>query len=90
MYIAVAFNKFSKNAVTKQELTKFYNIVDDLKQGDFGTQLTDAVYCSSAGFSGNALVELENLNNKDSRDFESKINFKVAKFENRIYSLIKY
>ncbi len=89
MYIAVAFNKFSKNTVTKQEIKKFYNIIDDLKRGDFGTQLADAIYCSSAGFSGNALVELESLNNKRSRDPGSKINFKVANFENRIYSLIK-
>ena len=89
MYISVAFNKFSKNTVTKQEIKKFYNIVDDLKRGDLGTQLTDAIYCSSAGFSGNALVELENLSNKRSKDPESKIDFKVANFENRIYSLIK-
>jgi hypothetical protein len=89
MYIAVAFNKFSENTISKQEIKKFYNIVDDLKRGDFGTQLDDAIYCSSAGFSGNALVELENLNGTRSKDPEAKINFKVANFENRIYSLMK-
>ena len=90
MYIAVAFNKFSKTVITKQEIKKFYNIINDLKQGDLGTQLADAIYCSSTGFSGNALVELENLNNKRSKEPEAKINFKIANYENRIYSLIKH
>lgn len=88
MYVAVAFNKFTENTITKQEIKKFYNAVDDIKQGAYGTQLTDAIYCSSAGFSGNALVELENLNKKRSRDPETKINFKTSTYQNQIYSLV--
>lgn len=89
MYIAVAFNKDAGNAVTKQEIKKFYKISDDLKQGVHGTQLTNSIYCSSVGFMGKALVELENLNSKSSKDPETKINFKIANFENQIYSLMK-
>ena len=84
--IAIAFNKSTKRAVTKQEIKKFYNISDDLKQGEHGTQLIDSIYCSTSGFMGNALVELENLNKKRSKDPETKINFNLANFENEIFS----
>ena len=86
MYIAIAFSKSTDRAVTKQEIKKFYNISDDLKQGEHGTQLIDFIYCSSSGFMGKALVELENLNEKRSKDPESKINFNLANFENQIFS----
>ncbi len=88
MYIAIAFNKDTGKPVTKQEIKKFYDIADDLKQGDHGTQLIDSIYCSSVGFIGKALVELENLNSKRSKDPETKINFKIANYENEIYSLM--
>lgn len=85
MYIAIAFNKSTDRAVTKQEIKKFYNIADDLKQGEYGTQLIDFIYCSTSGFMGKALVELENLNEKRSKDPETKINFNLANFENQIF-----
>lgn len=90
MYIAIAFNKSKDTAVTRQEIKKFYNISDDLKQGEQGIQLVDFIYCSSAGFMGKALVELENINEKRSKDPETKINFNMAKFENQIYSSMRY
>jgi len=90
MYIAIAFNKSTDIAVTKQEIKKFYKISDDLKQGEQGIQLVDFIYCSSAGFMGKALVELENINEKRSNDPETKINFNMAKFENQIYSSRRY
>ena len=90
MYIAIAFNKSTDRAVTKQEIEKFYFIADDLKQGEQGMQLVDFIYCSSAGFMGKALVELENLNEKRSNNPETKINFNFAKFENQIYSSMRY
>ena len=86
MYIAIAFSKSTDRAVTKQEIKKFYGISDDLKQGEHGTQLIDSIYCSTSGFMGNALVELENLNKKRSKDPESKIKFNLANFENEIFS----
>ena len=61
MYIAIAFNKPIGNAVNKKDVIKFYDTADDIKKGDHGTQLTDAIYGSSVGFKGDALVELENL-----------------------------
>lgn len=89
MYIGVAFNKDTGAQVTKQEIKKFHNIVHDLKRGDLGTQLTDATYCSSVGFSDNAILDLENYNLEESEHFDTKIKFRIASFENRIYSLIK-
>ena len=61
MYIAIAFNKATGNPVNKKYLTEFYQTADDVKNGIHGTQLTDAIYGSSVGFRGDALVELERL-----------------------------
>lgn len=89
MYIAVAHNKATGKAVNKRDANKFYKIVDDLKRGDHGTQLTDAIYGSSVGFKGDALVELEKLSKERGNDPENKLNFKTANFENNIYSVTK-
>ncbi len=89
MYIAIAFNKATGKPVNKRETTKFYSIVDDIKKGDHGTQLGDAIYGSSVGFRGEALVELENLSKSRNQDIEYKIDFKTANFENNIYSVTK-
>jgi len=89
MYIAVAFNKPIGNPVSKKETTRFYDMVDDIKAGDHGTMLTDAIYGSSVGFKGEALVELENLNKSRKSDPENKLDFKTANFENNIYSVTK-
>ena len=37
MYIAIAFNKATGNAVNKKYLTNFYEIADDVKNGIHGT-----------------------------------------------------
>ncbi len=89
MYIAVAFNKAAGKPITQKETTKFYSIVDDIKKGDHGAQLTDAIYSSSVGFKGDALVQLEELSKSRKKDAENKLNFKTANFENNIYSIIK-
>ncbi len=89
MYIAVAYNKSIGNPVSKKETTRFYEMVDDIKKGDHGTMLTDAIYGSSVGFKGEALVELENLNKSRPNDPENKLDFKTANFENNIYSVMK-
>ena len=52
----------------------------DLKNGEHGTQLIDAIFGSSAGFKGEAMVELEELTNTMESDDENKLNFKTAKF----------
>ncbi len=50
---------------------------------------TDAVYGSSVGFKGDALVVLDELSKSRNKDPENKLEFKTANFENRIYSVIK-
>ena len=89
MYIAVGFNKSKGNAVSKKDIIKFYEIVSDVKNGEHGTQLIDAIFGSSTGFKGEAIVELENLSKARGDDIENKLNFKTANFENRIYSVTK-
>ena len=90
MYISVAYNKATGNPVNKRETTRFYEMVDDIKKGDHGTMLADAIYGSSVGFRGDALVELDNLNKSRPNDMEDRLDFKAANFENNIYSVTKY
>ena len=89
MYVAVGFNKSKGHSVSKKDVTKFYDMVTDVKNGEHGRQLVDAIYGSSAGFKGEAMVELEKLSKKIDSDEEFKLNFKTANFENRIYSVTK-
>ena len=89
MYISVAHNKATGNPVNKKETNRFYDMVDDIKKGDHGTMLTDAVYGSSVGFRTDALVELKELSESRDNDPENKLDFKTANFENNIYSVTK-
>jgi hypothetical protein len=89
MYIAVGFNKPNGHTVSKRDIIKFYEIVNDVKNGEHGTMLVDAIFGSSSGFKGEALVELEKLSKIRDTDPENKLNFKTANFENRIYSVTK-
>jgi len=90
MYISVAVNKDTGKQVNKRDTTKFYNMVGDIKNGEQRTMLTDAIYASSVGFKGEALVELERLTLARTCDPENKLNFKTAYFENNIYSAAWY
>ncbi len=89
MYIAVATNKATGRQVNRRDTTKFYNIVLDIKNGDHGTLLTDAIHGSSVGFSSEVLTELETRSKAQSADPENKLDFKIANFENNIYSITK-
>ena len=89
MYISVAQNKATGNPVNKKETNRFYEMVDDIKKGDHGTMLTDAVYGSSVGFRTDALLELKELSKSRDNDPENKLDFKTANFENNIYSVTK-
>ena len=89
MYIAVGFNKPNGHTVSKRDIIKFYEIVNDVKNGAHGTMLVDAIFGSSSGFKGEALVELEKLSKIREADPENQLNFKTANFENRIYSVTK-
>jgi len=89
MYIAIGFNKPIGNSITKKDINKFYQITLDVKNGEHGTQLADAIYGSSVGFKGESIVELEKLSKETENDPENILNFRVANFENRIYSITK-
>ena len=89
MYISVAQNKATGTPVNKKETNRFYEMVDDIKKGDHGTMLTDAVYGSSVGFRPDALLELKELSKSRDNDPENKLDFKTANFENNIYSVTK-
>ena len=89
MYIAVGFNKPTGHSVSKKDIIRFYEIVTDVKNGDHGTQLIDAIFGSSSGFKVEAIVELEKLSKSKVTDPENQLNFKTANFENRIYSVTK-
>ena len=89
MYISVAHNKAKGNPVNKKDTDRFYDMVDDIKKGDHGTMLTDAVYGSSVGFRTDALVSLKELSKTRDNDPENKLDFKTANFENNIYSVTK-
>ena len=89
MYISIAHNKAKGNPVNKKETDRFYDMVDDIKKGDHGTMLTDAVYGSSVGFRTDALVALKELTKSTDNDPENKLDFKTANFENNIYSVTK-
>ena len=89
MYVAIGFNKATGGSVTKKNVQKFYLIANDVKNGEHGTQIIDAIFGSSVGFKGEAIVELEKLSKAGQQDIENKLNFKTANFENRIYSVTK-
>lgn len=89
VYIAVATNKATGNAVSAKDTERFYNIVDDIKNGEQGTMLTDAIYGSSVGFKADAIKRLAGLNGERPNDPENRLEFKTADFENTIYSVKK-
>ena len=89
MYIAIGYNKARGGSVTKKDVNKYYLIAIDVKNGEHGTQLVDAIFGSSVGFKGEAIVELERLSKEGQKDPEHKVSFKTANFENRIYSVTK-
>jgi hypothetical protein len=89
MYIAVGQNKSNGGSISKREAMRFYEMVDDIKKGEHGNQLSEGVFGSSVGFDGEALVTLEKLSKSRKKDPQNKIDFKTASFENRIYSVTK-
>jgi hypothetical protein len=89
MIIAIAENKSTGNPINKQEIKKFFDKIIDIKNGEHGTMVTDAIFCSSVGFRDDALVELESLKESRCIDPENLIYFKTVNFENNMYSIVK-
>ncbi len=89
VYIAVATNKATGNKVNTRDAERFYRIVADIKNGEQGTMLTDAIYGSSVGFKDEARKEMARLSGERSNDPENRLEFRTANFENTIYSVTK-
>ena len=86
--VAIAENKPTGNAINKKDITKFFDVITDVKDGEYGTTLSDAIYCSSVGFRPDALVELESLKKLRGIDPENIIHFKTVNFDENMYSTV--
>ena len=87
-YVAIAQNKSSGNPINKKDIIKFFDVITDVKDGEYGTTLSDATYCSSVGFRPDALVKLESLKESRSIDPENIIHFKTVNFEDNMYCIV--
>ena len=86
--VATAENKPTGNSINKKDIVKFFDVITDAKDGEYGTTLSDAIYCSSVGFRPDALVELESLKESRCIDSENIIHFKTVNFEDNMYSTV--
>ena len=86
--VAIAENKPTGNSINKKDITKFFDVTSDIKNGEYGTTLSDAIYCSSVGFRPDALIELESLKKSRSVDPENIIHFKTVNFEDNMYCIV--
>ena len=86
--VAIAENKPTGNPINKKDITKFFDVITDVKDGEYGTTLSDAIYCSSVGFRPDALVELESLKESRGVDPENIIHFKTVSFEDNMYNTV--
>lgn len=89
MYIAVAHNKATGYPVSTKEVKRFYEAVDDVKCGEHGTMISEAIYGSSVGIKQESIDELRSLSSQRPSDEENRIDFRMVNFENNIYSVTK-
>ena len=86
--VAIGENKTIGNSINKKDITKFFDVINDVKNGEYGTTLSDAIHCSSVGFRTDALIELESLKKSRCIDPENTIHFKTVNFEDEMYSIV--
>ena len=86
--IAIGENKTIGNSINKKDITKFFDVINDVKNGEYGTTLSDAIHCSSVGFRTDALIELESLKKSRCIDHENTIHFKTVNFEDKMYGIV--
>ena len=86
--VAIGENKTIGNSINKKDITKFFDVINDIKNGEYGTTLSDAIHCSSVGFRTDALIELELLKKSRCIDAENTIHFKTVNFEDEMYSIV--
>ncbi len=86
--VAIAENKLTGNSINKKDIIKFFDVINDVKNGEYGTMLSDAIHCSSVGFRPDALIELESLKESRCIDPENIIHFKTVNFEDNMYCVV--
>ena len=86
--VALGENKTIGNPINKKDITKFFDVINDIKNGEYGTTLSDAIHCSSVGFRTDALIELESLKKSICIDAENTIHFKTVNFEDKMYNIV--
>ena len=86
--VAIAENKTTGNIINKKDITRFFDVINDVKNGEYGTTLSDAICCSSVGFRHDSLVELESLKKSMDVDPENIIHFKTVNFEDNMYCVL--
>lgn len=89
MYIAVAYNKPTGNSVSKKEAIRFFESVHDVKRGEHGTMLSEAIYGSSVGVKKEAVDEIRTMASAIPADQEARVDFRMASYENSIYTVTK-
>ena len=86
--VAIGENKTIGNSINKKDITKFFDVINDIKNGEYGTTLSDAIHCSSVGFRTDALIELESLKKSRCIDPENTINFETVNFEDNMFCIV--
>jgi len=89
VYVAVAINKSRGNPINKKDTANFFHMITDIKNGEHGTMLLDAIYCSSVGFRTDGIIELATLNEFRKSDPDNTLNFKTIIYENNLYIIQK-
>lgn len=89
MYIAVAQNKATGHPISRREVARFCNIVEDVKHGEHGTMISEAVYGSSVGIKPEAIEEMRRISADHPRGSEDHIDFRMANFDNNIYTVTR-
>jgi len=89
MYLAVGTNKSKGNKINKKVIVNFFDMVIDIKKSEYGTLLCDGIFCSSVGFSSDAIDIMQSLYSSMKSDDEKKLQFKLVSYENDMYVIQK-
>ena len=63
-------------------------LISDIKKSEYGTLLSDVIFCSSTKFGSDAIATMQSLNEPMKSD-ENKVHFKMIYFENDMYVIQK-
>ena len=85
MYLALGI---TKSRYRKKDITNFFEMISDIKKSEYGTFLSDVIFCSSTKFGSDAIATMQSLNEPMKSD-ENKVHFKMIYFENDMYVIQK-